>query len=52
MQTTDDEDPAAVRWQNRDLYGVEVKVEEEQSRDGETRHTTEVVGYMAFSVEN
>ena len=50
MQTTDGKDTAAVRWQNRDANGVEVKIEEEQSRNQETAHTTEVVGYMAFTV--
>jgi hypothetical protein len=52
MQTTDGKDIAALRWQNRDPYGIEVKIEEEKSRDAETAHTTETVGYMAFSVEN
>ena len=51
MQTTNGTDPAAVRWQNRDLYGIEVKIEEEKSLDEETNHITEVVGYMAFSAE-
>jgi len=49
MQTTNGSDNAAVRWQNRDPYGVEVKIEEEQSSDSETAHVTEAVGYMAFS---
>jgi hypothetical protein len=52
MQTTDGKDTAAVRWQNRDPDGIEVKIDEEKSRNAETAHTTEVVGYMAFSVEN
>jgi hypothetical protein len=39
-----------VRWQNRDPYGIEVKIEEEKSFDDETTHTTEVVGYMVFSL--
>jgi hypothetical protein len=49
MQTADGGDASAVRWQNRDQYGIEVKIEEEQSKDSETNHTTEAVGYMAFS---
>jgi len=52
MQTTDGGDTAAVRWQNKQADGVEVKVEEEQSRDTETNHTTEVVGYMVFEAQN
>lgn len=49
MQSTDGGDPAALRWQNKDEYGAEIKVEEEQSQDSETGHTTETVGYMLFS---
>jgi PKD repeat protein len=52
MQTTNGNDNATVRWQNRDTYRIEVKIEEEQSRDRETGHKNEVVGYMVFSVEN
>ena len=50
MQTTNGEDTAAMRWQNRDPYEIEVKIEEDQSFDQETDHITEVVGYMAFSL--
>jgi len=50
MQTTDGGDTANVRWQDKDFYGVDVKIAEEQSSDDETRHTTEVVGYMLFSL--
>jgi len=49
MQTTDGEDTASVRWQDKDFYGLDVKIVEEQSGDSETSHTTEVVGYMLFS---
>ena len=49
MQTTDGGDTANVRWQDKDSYGVDVKIAEEQSGDRETNHTTEVVGYMLFS---
>ncbi|OEU84091.1 MAG: hypothetical protein BA873_07935 [Desulfobulbaceae bacterium C00003063] len=48
MQTTDGGDTANVRWQDKDPYGVDVKIVEEQSGDSETSHTTEVVGYMLF----
>jgi hypothetical protein len=49
MQTSDGMDTANIRWRNKDAYAVEVQIDEEQSRDTETNHTTEVVGYMAFS---
>jgi len=48
MQTTDGGDTATVRCQNKQADGIEIKVEEEQSRDTETNHTTEVIGYMVF----
>jgi hypothetical protein len=51
MQTTNGSDPAAVRWQNKDAYMIEVKIEEEQSKDSETVHIEEMIGYMAFSIE-
>ncbi|MEA1901053.1 MAG: fibronectin type III domain-containing protein [Thermodesulfobacteriota bacterium] len=51
MQTTDGGDTANLRWQNKDLYGIDINITEEQSRDSEIYHTTEVVGYMAFSVQ-
>jgi len=49
MQTIDGGDTANLRWQNKDFYGINVKIAEEQSRDSETSHTTEVVGYMVFA---
>jgi PKD repeat protein len=49
MQTTNDADPATLRWDNLDRFGVEVRVTEEQSRDSETRHKSEVVGYIVLS---
>jgi PKD repeat protein len=49
MQTTDGGDASAVRWYDVNPYGIKVKIEEEQSKDSETNHTTEAVGYMAFS---
>ena len=52
MQTTDGGDTAAVRWQNKQVGGIEVKVEEEQSKDTETNHTTEVIGYIVFEANN
>ena len=49
MQTANSMDTANVRWQNKDINAVKVKIEEEQSRNKETKHTTETVGYMLFS---
>ena len=49
IQTGDGMDTANLRWEIKDIYGVDVKIAEEQSRDSETNHTTEVVGYMVFA---
>jgi len=48
MQTKDGGDTANVRWQSKNADGIEVQIDEEQSKDSEVSHTTEVVGYMAF----
>ena len=48
MQTTDGPNTANLRWTNKGAYSVDVWVDEEQSRDTETDHTTEVVGYLAI----
>jgi len=42
-------DTANLRWQNKDFYGIDIKITEEQFRDSEIYHTTEVVGYMVFA---
>jgi hypothetical protein len=49
MQTTGGKDTANVRWRNKNKQSIEVQVDEEQSKNTETRHTTEKVGYMVFS---
>jgi len=49
MQSTDGGDTSALRMQNLTATGMEVKVEEEQSKDLEVSHTTETVGYIALS---
>ena len=46
MQTTEASDTANVRWQNKDLYGVDVHIDEEQSRDVDTNHSKEALGYV------
>jgi len=39
-----------LHWQNKDFYGIDIKITEEQSRDSETNHNkNEVVGYMVFA---
>jgi hypothetical protein len=48
MQTTSGGDTANLRWRNKGLAGVEVQVDEEQSKDKETNHAEEVVGYIAI----
>jgi len=49
-QSQDGPDTAELRYRNLTGTGVEVRVEEEQSADPETNHTTETVGYAV--VEN
>ena len=48
MQTTDGGDTANLRWDSKGNLSARVWVDEEQSRDGEVGHTTEVVGYLAI----
>jgi len=48
MQTTNDQDTAAVRLRNPTATGVQVKIEEEQSENDEVGHGNEVVGYLAI----
>lgn len=49
QSANDNDNAAALRWQNQDLFGVEVKIEEEQSKTRTTVHQPEVVGYMLFA---
>lgn len=48
MQTTDGGDTATLRHSTLTSSSVQVKVEEEESADSETDHTTEVVGWIAI----
>jgi hypothetical protein len=48
LQTTNGTDTANLRWRNKDRSGVQVQVDEEQSRDSETTHGTEIVGYRSI----
>jgi hypothetical protein len=49
MQSAYGKDTADLQWRAKDSQGVEVRIAEETSKDSETNHTTEVVGYMVFS---
>lgn len=49
MQSHDGGDTSTVRGVSLGATGATVFVEEEQSADGETGHTTETVGYLALS---
>jgi hypothetical protein len=51
MRTTFGGDTANLRWDNRTEVGLEVWVSEEQSRDSETGHIPEAVGYLVVDVE-
>jgi len=51
MQTTDGGDTAVVRWTGFESEFVDLWVQEEQSRDAEMAHTTEVVGYFAAEIQ-
>lgn len=46
LQTTNNSEPAALRWSELSTTGVEVQIEEEQSRDLETTHPGETLGYL------
>lgn len=48
MQTINGSDPAALRYRNRTTAGVDIWVQEEQSRDLETSHAKESVGWIIF----
>ena len=52
MQTTNGQDPANVRWRNKNSRSVEVQIDEEQSLDSETKHIPEVVGFITVTPAN
>ncbi|MHB8790251.1 MAG: PKD domain-containing protein [Desulfobulbaceae bacterium] len=49
MQSYDSGENSTVRYQYLAPADVQVSIEEEASKDSETAHTTEVVGYITFS---
>jgi PKD repeat protein len=48
MQTVNDRDTANLRYMYRDSASVDVRIDEEASRDSETGHSAETVGYVLF----
>lgn len=48
IATFDNSDPSGLRYRNLTSNQVQLKIEEDQSADSETRHTTEVVGFLAL----
>jgi len=48
LQTTQEEDPAIVRYRNLSKQGVEVSIEEETSSNTDSTHQQERVGYLAL----
>lgn len=48
LQTRNGPDTSELRYRHLDKKGVDFRVEEEQSLDTETNHTTERVGYVVF----
>lgn len=52
MQTHDGKDTSSTRVNQIQTTSAQIKVAEEQSKDDEVAHTTEVVGYIAFGSVN
>lgn len=50
MQTTAEADTAAVRRQSVSTTTAQIKIEEETSKDAETSHAAEVVGYITIGL--
>jgi hypothetical protein len=51
MQTYYGSETAAIRSQNPSTNSIQVQIEEEASKDKETNHRTEVVGYLIIGTE-
>ncbi len=51
LQTFNGADPANLRYRGLTPAAVEVQVDEEQSRDAETVHTEETLGFLALECE-
>ncbi len=48
METTLGANPAGTRIRNLNQNGFQIRIEEEQSKDDETRHTEEGIGYLVL----
>lgn len=48
MQSQDGGDTSTIRTQSITNGSVQIKIEEEQSKDSETKHTSETAGYIVF----
>jgi hypothetical protein len=51
LQSSKEDDTAAVRWANLTESSVQLSVQEETSRDRETTHTNEVTGWFLADVD-
>ncbi len=51
MQTTNGGDPSGLRYRDLTTSSVQLKLEEEQSKDEEVWHTNEEVGYFIYGME-
>ena len=51
IETGDGMDTANVRWQNKNTDSFDIQIDEEQSKDSETSHITEIIGYIAFETQ-
>jgi hypothetical protein len=51
LQTTNELNPANIRYQDKDVSGIELKITEEQSSDSEMTHVGEDVGFMVFAAD-
>ncbi len=49
MQTMNGGDTANLRWESKDIYSVDVHINEEHSKDNETYHVSETLGYVLIS---
>ncbi len=52
MQTKDGGDTSVIRIQEESNISIQVKIEEDQSKDSEVKHTTEAVGYLIIGNKN
>lgn len=48
MQTMEGGDTSTIRFQNPSKSAIQLKIEEESSKDAETNHTKETIGYIAI----